>query len=119
MFDDLNRTRVSDGLHPLVWDDRLTGLAREHALDMAHRNYYSHVSPEGLSPFDRMRAAGALASYAGENIAESEDVPDAEAALLNSPEHRDNMLDDHYDHVGIGVAVTPDGALLFVEDFAG
>lgn len=118
MFDDLNRTRVSDGLHPLAWDEKLTDLARQHALDMARRNYYSHTSPEGLSPFDRMRAAGALAAYAGENIAESEDESSAELALLNSPEHRDNMLDNHYGHVGIGVAVTPDGAMLFVEDFS-
>lgn len=46
------------GLWPLVRNDVLDEVARAHCEDMIQRNYFSHVSPEGLTPGDRVLAAG-------------------------------------------------------------
>lgn len=35
-------------LPPLRWNDTLAKVAEEKALDMARRNYFGHISPEGL-----------------------------------------------------------------------
>lgn len=118
MLDDLNATRRSNGLRPLVLTNNLTSAAASHASDMAANNYFDHYSRNGNSPFDRMHQSGVKFGYAGENIAMSQSEREAETALLQSPEHRENILNAHYTHVGIGVAAQPDGTLLFVQDFS-
>src|SRR5258705_5498255 len=42
----------------LEWDDALGELARAHSEDMAKRGYFSHVTPEGLTPMKRLEQAG-------------------------------------------------------------
>ncbi len=117
LLDALNRERISSGRTPLRIDERLTMLAREHALDMATRNYFSHETPEGLSPFDRMERAAYPFAYAGENMALDQDPSAADSALWDSPGHRDNTLEPHFRRVGIAAVRTDDGEL-FVEDFS-
>jgi uncharacterized protein YkwD len=118
MLSDLNASRRRAGLRPLALDTRLNAAAYEHAADMAQHNYFDHTSPDGRSPFQRMHADGCRFSYAGENIAMSGSEPEAYNALYHSPEHRDNILNAHYTHVGIGIAAAPDGTLMYVQDFS-
>ncbi|MBC5800212.1 MAG: hypothetical protein GIX03_07420 [Candidatus Eremiobacteraeota bacterium] len=113
----LNRERLVSGRPPLQFDERLSTLARAHALDMATRNYFSHNTPEGLSPFDRMDRAAYAYSYAGENMALDENPVSADRDLWNSPEHRNNILEPHYAKIGVA-AVKTNGGELFVEDFS-
>ncbi|MCP6429200.1 CAP domain-containing protein, partial [Klebsiella pneumoniae] len=84
-------------------------LARNYAQDMLNRNYFSHYSPEGQSPFDRMKQAGITYSAAGENIAINRTVQQAEAAFMNSSGHRANILNSTYTKVGIGIAFDKSG----------
>ncbi|MBN1532683.1 MAG: CAP domain-containing protein [Spirochaetes bacterium] len=42
--------RGIDALPPLIWDDRLAESAKKRAEDMAIRNYFNHVNPEGIGP---------------------------------------------------------------------
>lgn len=118
MLADLNATRRKAGLRPLVLETRLTNAAVQHADDMAAHGYFDHTSPDGRSPFARMHAFGCRFGYAGENIALSGSEAEAYAALLQSPEHLQNILNAHYTHVGIGIAGAPDGSLMFVQDFS-
>jgi uncharacterized protein YkwD len=118
MLADLNATRRRAGLRPLALETRLSSAASGHAADMATHNFFDHTGRDGRSPFERMRADGCRFSYAGENIAESDSEREAYAALLASPEHRENIMDPHYSRVGIGIAAAPDGSLLFVQDFS-
>jgi len=46
------------GSPPLTHTVELSYLAKMHATDMANRNYFSHYTPEGLSPMDRAQALG-------------------------------------------------------------
>lgn len=117
MFDAVNRERAGSGRPPLVFDGRLAVLARDHALDMAERNYFSHETPAGLSPFDRMAQANYRFDYAGENMALDEDAAAADQLLWKSPEHRDNTLQPHFARIGIAAVRTSEGEL-FVEDFS-
>lgn len=118
LFGDVNRERAAHGLRPLVLDSQLSGVAEEHASDMAQRRYFSHTSRTGSSPFDRMRAAGVSFTYAGENIAMAPNEVVADAALFKSLPHRANTLSESYTRVGIAVVRDEQGNLLFVEDFS-
>jgi uncharacterized protein YkwD len=54
----INLERARNGRRGLVADRRLARAARRHAADMARRHYFGHVSPSGMSPLRRARAAG-------------------------------------------------------------
>lgn len=118
MVSGLNTERRMAGLQPVEVDVRLTEIARSHADDMLRRNYFSHSSPDGLSPFDRMRAAHYDFTYAAENIALAQGEAAAELALWNSEPHRKNILGEHYRRIGVGVVSEFDGTMAFVEDFS-
>ena len=96
-----NEIRVQYGLNELVWDDKLAEAGREHCIDMAAREYFDHNTPEGLTPMDRMHNAGIWRSYAGENIAAGQVDPQAVVeAWMESPGHRENILEPVYTSMG-------------------
>jgi uncharacterized protein YkwD len=41
----------------VAWDDALSAVARGHSEDMAKRNYFNHISPEGQNSVDRCKLA--------------------------------------------------------------
>ena len=99
----VNKERLSAGLEPVLFDESLTKLARAHSEDMFRKGYFSHYSPEGASPFDRMDQAGIVYSFAGENLALAPSTSLAMQGLMNSPGHRANILNTHFKKLGIGV----------------
>ena len=103
MLDLVNKERVANGLNPLAPDPELTEVARRHSADMFTRGYFAHDTPEGLSPFDRMRQANVRFATAGENLALAPTIPVAHNGLMNSPGHRANILRREFGRVGIGV----------------
>jgi len=58
VHDKTNQYRTQNGLQPLVWDDSLSDVARNHSKDMALRNYFSHDTPEGKDPTYRANLHG-------------------------------------------------------------
>ncbi len=54
----INVQREQNGLAPLTYDPFLADIARGHSWDMATRNYFEHMNPEGLLARDRGNAAG-------------------------------------------------------------
>lgn len=103
MLDLVNQERARAGLRPLVADQELTEVARQHSTDMFARGYFAHDTPEGLSPFDRMRAANVRFGTAGENLALAPTLSVAHTGLMNSPGHRENILRPQFGRVGIGI----------------
>jgi len=100
-----NAARVADGRAPLRCDVLMTMVARAHSQDMCDRRYFSHTNLEGLSPFQRMRAAGVSYSTAGENIAQGQrTAEDVHTSWMNSPGHRANILNGAYGRIGIGLS---------------
>jgi len=103
MYQMVNSQRISQGLAPLAFNNQLRNLARAHSDDMFRRGYFSHYTPEGLSPFDRMAKAGINYEYAGENLALAPSTSLAMQGLMNSPGHRANILNPNFHQIGIGV----------------
>ncbi|QJC50488.1 hypothetical protein HGI30_02035 [Paenibacillus albicereus] len=104
VFDLTNALRVKRGVGALAWDDTAALAARKHSTDMAKRDYFSHSNPDGLSPFDRMKAEGIRYTAAAENIAYGyRSAIEAHNGWLNSSGHRKAMLSDGYTRLGVGV----------------
>jgi uncharacterized protein YkwD len=100
----VNEARVDAGCGALTADPALAAVARAHSADMRDRDFFSHTSPEGLSPFDRAEQAGVDYSRA-ENIAFGQaDATAVMEAWLDSPGHRANILDCELTKLGVGVA---------------
>ncbi len=102
MLQIVNRERKAVGLAPVVMGAQLRKLARSHSLDMFQRGYFSHYTPEGLSPFDRMSAAHIEYEYGGENLALAPSTDLAMQGLMNSPGHRANILNPNFKKLGVG-----------------
>jgi uncharacterized protein YkwD len=99
----VNQNRADNGCAPVAEDAALGAVAFSHSADMGTRNYFSHDTPDGLSPWDRAAASGLSAS--AENIAAGQGT--AESAMeswMNSQGHRDNILNCNHTRLGVGVA---------------
>ncbi|MFC3199023.1 CvpA family protein [Parapedobacter deserti] len=99
----VNKERAKANLPPLKPDEELTPVARQHSADMFSRSYFSHISPEGETPFDRIRQANIRFLTAGENLAIAQTLHLAHEGLMNSPGHRANILRPAFSSVGIGI----------------
>jgi uncharacterized protein YkwD len=125
-----NQERQQQGLPALQWDEALASIARDHSQDMATNNFFSHTNLRGQDPTERASAAG----YAirrdlggnrysvgiGENIGKMptgnvigqgyvNNDPESIAramvqAWMESPGHRQNILNTQYVRIGVGVA---------------
>src|SRR4030095_3047254 len=103
MLELVNKERVKNGLKPLKNDPELAIVARAHSKDMFAKGYFAHESPDGKSPFDRMRDAKIEFSKAGENLALAQTLEIAHINLMNSPGHRANILQPAFGRLGIGI----------------
>ena len=103
MLDLVNAERSAQGLRPLKADPALAEVARAHSRDMFGRGYFSHVTPEGRDPFERMRRGGVRFLAAGENLALAPTLSVAHRGLMESPGHRANILKPVFGRLGIGI----------------
>ena len=103
IFDLLNAERTKAGLPKLSADATLFKVARLKAQDMVKNSYFSHSSPTYGSPFKMMKTYGISYKVAGENIAGNPSLQDAVKAWMNSATHKQNILSNSYNYIGIGV----------------
>jgi uncharacterized protein YkwD len=126
IYGQVNEEREKAGLRQLVFDPEISDVARAHSADMLDRDYYDHVSPEGADPSDRVRTAR-ICIGASENIykmstsntGHSEEGV-AEFAMngwMESPGHRENILDRTVSRIGVGVVFGNDGTILATQNF--
>gem|GEM_PF-223051 len=113
----INGERSKHGLDPLVVDAVLSGIARNHAEDMFKRGYFSHYTPEGFSPFDRMGIANIRYKHAGENLALAPTVTLAMEGFMQNEKHRATILSSDFVKVGIGVINGGIYGKMFLQEF--
>ena len=146
MWEKVNRDRTSPSVRdetkglarPLDWDEKLAAIAREHSQEMAATGSFSHRGVDGSAPMTRVSKAGIRWLATGENIAKidlgSGFVPVSETTANNQvvtkaemlfmdepkfrPNHRGNILNPAYNHVGIGTARAADGSFYITQEFA-
>ncbi len=117
LFDLVNHERQKAGLGKLEWNDQLAAAALKHSrlLDEHHDLSHQFAGEPGLP--ERVGATGARFNSVAENVAEAPDVATAHRGLMNSPGHRENILNRDYN--AIGISIVQDGRELFVtQDFA-
>ena len=99
-----NAQRAANGLSALSQNSALDGAALAKGNDMLAKGYWAHFAPDGTSPWSFFLKFGYKYKYAGENLAR--DFPDASSAVtawMNSPTHKENILNPNYREIGIGV----------------
>ena len=130
IFDMTNAERRAQGLPELTFDPLLANVAREHSVDMAQNDFFSHTNLKGEDPTDRVRRhgltlikrtdEGMFIVGIAENIGmmpkgnliemgyaanEPEGLATAQVqSWLNSSKHRANILNPHFEKLGVGVA---------------
>ena len=115
----INEERKAQGITPLQIDDLLNSTAQTKATDMVKNNYFSHESPTYGSPFEMMQNAGITYRTAGENIAGNPSVENAVKSWLASESHKQNLLSNAYNYIGIGIEESPAYGYVIVAMFIG
>lgn len=106
---DTNKARATESLGELQLNDQLSQAAFLKAQDMFANNYWAHTSPSGVQPWKWFGDAGYNYSVAGENLAKNYPTASATvAAWMNSPSHRENIMNGKYIDVGFAIV---DGTL--------
>ena len=103
LFQFVNSERSREKLSPLIWDDQLYRVALAHSKDMARTGNASHRGSDRREAHDRIRDAKIYAAKAGENIARDVNVISAHTLLMQSVDHRANILEPQYTHGAVAV----------------
>jgi hypothetical protein len=113
----VNEARAAAGLPALAWNSPLAFAAHKHAERMAAANTMAHQLRGELKLSERVALAGAGFPALAENVGVGPSPAELHRALMESPHHRENILDPKLNSVGIAV-VFARGSLWVVEDFA-
>ena len=99
-----NEKRATAGLSALSLNQELSAAAYTKGQDMIGRDYWAHIAPDGTEPWKFFKDFGYKYRYAGENLARDfSDASSAVDAWMNSPTHKENILNPKYKEIGIGV----------------
>lgn len=105
LIDLTNGDRGDSQLSALAPNSLLKEAAQLKANHMAEGSYFSHISPDGITPWHWFIEAGYKFTHAGENLAVNfVDSEDVEVAWMNSPGHRANILGENFTEIGIATA---------------
>lgn len=101
-----NEARAQNGGLPALKENfTLDRDAQMKLDDMFAKQYFEHVSPTGVGPADLAKIVGYSYVVVGENLALGNFGSDqgVVTAWMNSPGHRANILNTHYQEIGVAV----------------
>lgn len=125
IYDEVNERRASNGREPLVHSERIRLISRNHSKDMAERDYYDHVSPDGQTPPDRHKRYDGC-DHPNENIVRWLSISEYDIETIaqqiveqwvNSEGHNKTLMSDRYHVTGVGIYVTEEGDLYVTQNF--
>lgn len=118
----INLERAKAGLTNLQLNDKLNQAAWDKGENMFQDDYWAHVNPDGTQPWEFIQKQDYLFQAAGENLARDFATEQSlVAAWMASPSHRDNILNERFQDVGIAVLdgqIDGQNVLLVVNFFA-
>lgn len=117
LFAMANATRAQEGRGRLVWDQALADAAMKHCVRMVFEGPLSHRYGGEPDLSSRAGDAGAHFSLIEENIAIGPYPGSIHQGWLDSPGHRENLLNPEIDRVGIAV-IAARGVLYAVADYS-
>jgi uncharacterized protein YkwD len=114
----VNQERAKYGAKPVAWNAALESEAAEYACEMIDDDFFAHVNPRtGATLADRAEAANYEYWMIGENLAAGQpDPPSVVTAWMNSPEHRENLLNAAFTEMGIGIRNGGDYEIYWVQE---
>jgi uncharacterized protein YkwD len=104
IFAGINTFRAQHGLPALALSDTLRRFSLAHATDMVNRNYFSHTTPEGKGPYQRLMDAGIPFAYYGATNSYASLRASAVIADWEAHPGKHFMLDARYTQAGVGAA---------------
>jgi uncharacterized protein YkwD len=115
----VNLERTAAALPPVTRSHKLEKVAVEYACRMVEDGFFDHTDPiTGEGPGDRAIAAEYEYFAVGENLAAGQ--PTAAEVMkvwMDSPAHRDNILDPRWVEIGIGVRSGGEYSIYWVQEF--
>ena len=112
-----NVRREAAGLNPLSADPVLTEMAMLRAKELEES--YSHTRPSGENCKTVFGEFETDLRFWGENAAKGNRTPEAAVeAWMDSPGHRENLLREDAEYLGVGVWQDEGGILYWVQLFA-
>jgi uncharacterized protein YkwD len=117
LFDLVNKEREKAGVPKLEWDAHLAQAARAHSELMLENGDLSHQFSKEPSLLRRAAVTGSRFTSVGENVAMAGSVGDAHESLMRSEPHRENILNQDFNALGIAI-VEDHGKLWVTQDFA-
>lgn len=103
-----NIEREVRGLSPLRLNSTLSKSATSKSSVMLELNCWSHYCPPEKEPWDFFKESGYNYQHAGENLAEGfSSIDSVMSAWMNSPTHRENILNPNFKEIGFGFAYGP------------
>lgn len=116
----VNVEREKNGLPALLFNKKISDVARVKSKDMADNNYFSHNSPTYGMAGDMLLKFGVTWSAWGENIASGQKTPEeVVTAWMNSPGHRANILSPDFIYIGVGYCTDSNGKTYWTQLFTG
>jgi uncharacterized protein YkwD len=119
IFELVNKARIERSIPPLRLSKELRSLARKHSKDMASHEKLSHLSTSGKTYTERLLEEGFYFISHGENVASSDSflAKFFHQKLMESTEHRENILEPDFDTVGIGIILKEGKDYYVTQDF--
>lgn len=100
-----NTERVASAQLPLRRNELLDAAATRKAEHMARHGYFAHYAPDGTTPWEFFDQVGYVYAHAGENLAvHFNDSAAVVAAWMDSPAHRENIINQQFTEIGVGTA---------------
>ena len=101
----VNAERTKRGLSKLTTNSKMAAASDKRAKEICTK--FSHTRPNGKSCFTVFAEYGIKTGYAGENIAYnySSAAKDVVNMWMNSPGHKDNILNSKFKTIGVGLYV--------------
>jgi uncharacterized protein YkwD len=110
LFADINAKRAEAGCPPLELSSNLAQAARDHGLDMAEHNFFSHTGSDGSKPGARAKRDGYAFLGGFETLSAGQETPaEAVEAWMNSKVHHDILLNCSLDDAGVSFIHDTDG----------
>ena len=101
----IQQERSKTGLPPLQANEKLSALARDHALELLAQRHAVHQTKGSGQLVDRLTRERVRFAQALENVSLSPSPRQAHDRFMESPGHRENILHPHVTQLGVGVAM--------------
>lgn len=116
----VNNARIEAGVEPLSLDQNIVNASRKRATEISVNYDRNHLRTDNRHWSTVIGEYGVAGNYFGENIAYAQYAITPTAVFnmwMNSPPHKNNILNSSYTTLGIGIVKSQNGYYYWVQNF--